>query len=120
MALQHVVLFSFPRELSADNDAALRAQVASWPKEIGGMTALRLGRDLTGERTRGYTRLLYMEFDDVDGLRRYQEHPVHQSFHRWLVERDCTPLAFDYSINGDTDLMASSTESTEGREEARR
>ena len=120
MALQHVVLFSFPQELSADDGADMRAQVASWPREIGGMNQLRFGSDLTGARTRGYSRLLYMEFDDVDALKRYQEHPVHQAFHRWLMERDCTPLAFDYHINGDTDLMASSRGATEGSEEGAR
>jgi hypothetical protein len=120
MALQHVVLFSFPRELSAADDADMRAQVASWPGEIGGMNQLRFGSDLTGVRTRGYSRLLYMEFDGVDELKRYQQHPVHQAFHRWVMDRDCTPLAFDYFIDGDTDLMASSRGSTEHRQEANR
>jgi hypothetical protein len=118
MALQHIVLFSFPDELSADDDAAMRAQVASWPGEIGGMNRLRFGKDLTGERTRGYSRLLYMEFDGVDELRRYQQHPVHKAFHRWITERDCTPLAFDYFIDGDTDLMTDRRETTEPKEEA--
>jgi hypothetical protein len=118
MALQHVVLFSFPQELSTDDAAAMRAQVASWPSEIGGMNCLRLGNDLTGERTRGYSRLLYMEFDGLEELKRYQQHPVHQAFHRWVMERDCTPLAFDYFIDGDTELMANDRENTERKEEA--
>jgi Stress responsive A/B Barrel Domain len=119
MALQHVVLFSFLEELSTDDDAAMRAQVASWPSEIGGMNRLRFGGDLTGERTRGYSRLLYMEFDGIDELKRYQQHPVHQAFHRWLLERDCTPLAFDYFIDGDTDLMTKDRQNTDQRGEAR-
>lgn len=118
MALQHVVLFSFPDELSADDDAAMRAQVASWPREIGGMNRLRLGKDLTGERTRGYSRLLYMEFDGIDELKRYQQHPVHQAFNRWVLERHCTPLAFDYFIDGDTEFIPTDRENTERREEA--
>jgi hypothetical protein len=118
MALQHIVLFSFPEELSADDDVALRAQVASWPSEIGGMNRLRFGKDLTGERTRGYSRLLYMEFDGLEELKRYQQHPVHQAFHRWVLERDCTPLAFDYFIDGDTDLMTNDRDLTERKEEA--
>jgi hypothetical protein len=106
MALQHVVLFSFPDDLSDGDAADMRSQVAAWPDKIGGMTALRFGSDLTGERTRGYSRLLYMEFEDVDALKRYQQHPVHQAFHAWIVERRCTPLAFDYFIDDQTDLMA--------------
>ncbi len=105
MSLQHVVLFSFPQELSDADDADMRAQVASWPDEIGGMTRLRFGADLTGTRTRGYSRLLYMEFAGQPELKQYQQHPVHQAFHRWVMERECTPLAFDYYIDGDTVLM---------------
>jgi hypothetical protein len=119
VALQHVVLFSFPQELSANDSAAMRAQVASWPREIGGMNRLRFGGDLTGERSRGYSRLLYMEFDGIDELKRYQQHPVHQAFHRWVLERDCTPLAFDYFIDNDSDLMTTDRETPEQREEAR-
>ena len=65
MALQHVVLFSFPRPLSADEEAEMRAMVASWPDKIGLMDKCRFGTDLTGQRTRGYTQLLYTEFADV-------------------------------------------------------
>jgi hypothetical protein len=106
MTLQHIVLFAFPQELSDTDGADMLAQVASWPSEIGGMAALRLGGDLTGDRTRGYSRLLYMEFDGTDALKRYQAHPVHKAFQLWLAERSCTPLAFDYFIDGQTDLMA--------------
>ncbi len=62
MALQHIVLFSFPRPLSADEEAEMRAMVASWPDQIGLMDKCRFGTDLTGARTRGYTQLLYTEF----------------------------------------------------------
>jgi len=30
---------------------------------------------------------------------------VHQQFLAWIVERDCTPLAFDYYLDGQTVLM---------------
>jgi hypothetical protein len=106
VALQHVVLFSFPRPLSADEEAEMRAMVASWPDKIGLMDKCRFGTDLTGQRTRGYTQLLYTEFADVETLGRYQAHPVHQQFLSWIMERDCTPLAFDYHLEEGTVLMA--------------
>jgi hypothetical protein len=106
MTLQHIVLFSFPRELSEDEAADMRAMVASWPSEIGLMTKCRFGPDLTGERTRGYGYLLYTEFPDTETLRRYQDHPVHVAFRDWIVERDCTPLAFDYYLDETTVLAA--------------
>jgi hypothetical protein len=106
VTVQHIVLFSFPRELSAGEAADMRAMVASWPAEIGLMTKCRFGTDLTGARTRGYPYLLYTEFPDVSALESYRAHPVHQQFLAWLTERDCTPLAFDYHLDGHTVLMA--------------
>jgi len=106
VSLQHIVLFSFPRELSEEEAAAMRAMVASWPSEIGLMTRCRFGTDLTGKRNRGYEYLLYTEFPDADTLREYQGHPVHVRFLDWITERDCTPLVFDYHLDDGTVLMA--------------
>ena len=105
MTLQHIVLFSFPRELSEDEAGQMRAMVASWPSEFGLMTKCRFGTDLTGARTRGYGYLLYTEFPDVAALNEYRAHPVHQRFLNWLMERDCTPLAFDYHLDSRAVLM---------------
>jgi hypothetical protein len=105
VSLQHVVLFSFPEELSEQDAAGMRSQVAAWPEAIGGISRLRFGSDLTGARTNGYCRLLYMEFAGTDELLAYQRHPVHQAFHGWLVERNCTPLAFDYVLDDSTVLI---------------
>jgi hypothetical protein len=106
MTLQHVVLFSFPRELSEDEVAQMWQMVGSWPKEIGLMTKCRLGTDITGARNRGYGYLLYTEFPDVESLNAYRAHPVHVQFNDWIIERDCTPLAFDYLLDERTVLMA--------------
>jgi Stress responsive A/B Barrel Domain len=106
MALQHIVLFSFPRPLDAGEEEQMRAMIASWPREIGLLTKVRFGRDITGARTRGYDYLLYSECADMDTLERYRAHPVHQQFLKWIMERDCTPLAFDYYLDEKTVLAA--------------
>jgi hypothetical protein len=98
MTLQHVVLFAFPEDLDEAGAADMRGQVQAWPEAIGGINVLRFGTDLTGARTRGHQYLLYMEFDDETALRAYQQHPVHQRFLAWILDRDCTPLAFDYEL----------------------
>lgn len=90
---------SFPTDLSEAEDAALRAMVGSWPTEIGTMSAARVGRDLTGERSRGYQYLLYTVFPDERTLTEYVAHPVHQQLVRWLDERQCQRLAFDCFID---------------------
>jgi Stress responsive A/B Barrel Domain len=105
MTLQHIVLFSFPEPLSAADQAEMRKMIASWPAAIGLMSKCRFGTDLTGERTRGYSQLLYMEFPSFDMLREYQAHPVHQEFVAWIRARNCTALAFDYYLDSDTMLM---------------
>lgn len=106
MTLQHIVLFSFPRPLTAGEEEQMRAMVASWPKEIGLMTKCRFGTDITGARSRGYGYLLYTEFADMETMTRYRDHPVHQRFFDWIMERDCTPLAFDYYLDSSTVLAA--------------
>jgi Stress responsive A/B Barrel Domain len=106
MTLQHIVLFSFPRDLTHDEIAQMREMVGSWPKEIGLMTKCRFGADLTGARSRGYWYLLYTEFPDLDTMNTYRAHPVHVQFNNWLIERDCTPLVVDYLLDEHTVLMA--------------
>lgn len=102
MTVQHIVLFSYPQELSDVDAAEMRRQVEAWPTVIPGFRALRFGRDLTDERTRGYQYLLFTEFDDLEALRTYQQHPIHQEFLAWVMERECTPLAFDYHLDDQT------------------
>jgi hypothetical protein len=82
----------------------MRDMVASWPAEIGLMSKCRFGTDVTGARTRGYDYLLFTEFPDLETMERYREHPVHQRFLAWLIERECTPLAFDYYLDERTVL----------------
>lgn len=108
MTLQHVVLFSFPEELSDADWAEMQRQVRAWPDEIGGLPVIRLGPSVSLERTRGYQYLLYMEVADLDALVRYQKHPVHQHFLRWVTDRSCTALAFDYFIDEQTVIAGSS------------
>jgi hypothetical protein len=103
--LQHVVLFSFPQDLSDGDWADMQRQVRSWPTEIGGIDTIRLGTSLNTERTRGYQYLLFMEVADVDALVSYQQHPVHKQFLQWVLDRDCTPLAFDYYLNEETVVL---------------
>lgn len=113
MTVQHVVLFSYPDELSADDADEMRRQVIGWRDAIPGIRALRFGRDLTDARTRGYQYLLYMEFDTLDDLEAYRAHPVHQQFFAWITERNCTPLAFDYHLTDDTVFLPAPAAGTE-------
>lgn len=46
-----------------------------------------------------------MEVADLDALVAYQQHPVHRDFLQWVLDRDCTPLAFDYHLDADTVVL---------------
>jgi hypothetical protein len=94
-AIQHVVLFRFPRELTRDEEEEALGQIRSWPAQIGGFTKLRFGRDLTGDRSQGYQYLPFTEFESEQALAAYHPHPVHQRFSRWVADRGCETLAVD-------------------------
>jgi hypothetical protein len=102
MTLQHVVLFKYPEGTDQELLDELRERVRAWPDIIPGIEVLRLGADLTGERTRGHQLLLYMEFATQDTLVAYQTHPHHQEFLAWVLAHDCQPLAFDYFLDEST------------------
>ncbi len=104
--LQHVVLLGFPTALSEAEDGELRALVFAFPREIATMSDCRIGSDLTGERTRGYQYLLHTVFPDEQALADYVVHPAHQRLVRFLDERDCQRLAFDYYLDSSTDALA--------------
>jgi hypothetical protein len=103
--LQHVVLFSFPDEPTAEQARDIRSYIAEWPDAIPGIRALRFGAPLFTDRNRGYQFLLYMEFDSVDDMRSYQAHPVHQKFLAWVIDNKITPLAFDFFLDEEAVLL---------------
>jgi Stress responsive A/B Barrel Domain len=103
--LQHVVLFSFPAQPTAEQAGEIRSYIREWPGTIPGIRALRFGEALFAERTRGYQYLLYMEFDSAEELRSYQAHPVHQKFLAWVIDNNITPLAFDYLLTEEAVLL---------------
>jgi hypothetical protein len=96
---------SFPRDLSVEEADRMREIVHSFPERIGTMTECRIGADLTGARTHGYQYLLYTVFSDAEALATYVAHPRHQELVRFLDERDCQRLAFDYYLDETTDAF---------------
>jgi len=100
--VQHIVLFRFPQPLTEDEERWMRDQIRRWPSEIGGLTKLRLGTDVTGARNRGYQYLLFTEFETNDRLQQYFPHPVHRVFGDWVAEKKCEVLAFDYPLSDQT------------------
>ena len=97
--VQHVVLFRFPGELPAEEEAEMFEQVRRWPETISGFTGLRLGRDVSG-RSAGYQYLLLAEFESEDVHRAYYSQPAHQAFSDWVFSRGCEVIRMDYPLDG--------------------
>jgi hypothetical protein len=105
VSLQHVVLFAFPEKLGAEEEAEMGRQVAAWPEAIGGISALRFGSALSADYAQGYQYLLFMEFPDQAAYEQYLGHQDHLAFGAWIMERKCTPLVFDYALDGTTVIV---------------
>ncbi len=100
--ISHVVLFKPRADLSA---AARRRLVAAFGRairEIPGVRAARIGRRVsTGA---GYEAampdtadyLVALDFDDVEGVRRYLAHPAHADLGRRFGESTSARLVFDF------------------------
>jgi stress responsive alpha/beta barrel protein len=97
-AFQHVVLFRFPEELSEDEQRDMASQVRAWAGEVPGLVGLRFGADVSG-RSGGWQYLLFTEFQDDDTHRAYYDHPLHQAFSKWVFDRNCEVVRFDYPLN---------------------
>ena len=104
----HVVLFSPRPELSdADRDALLEAlETAS--KNIPSIKRLRVGKrvkhSLPGyEQMMGddYEFAVFIEFEDVEGLKAYLQHPAHAAAGHHFMASASKALAYDYEVATD-------------------
>jgi heme-degrading monooxygenase HmoA len=102
--VQHVVLFRFPRELSAEEEQEMFARVSAWPDNIAGFTGLRFGKDVSG-RSGGFSYLLLTEFRDEDAHQAYYSHPDHVAFSEWVFGRDPEVIRVDYPLTSETLLL---------------
>ena len=102
--VSHVVLFKPKPYLAADQRGALVESFSRALREIPSIRHSRVGRRVT--HGRGYEQLMHvdyeymavLEFDDIDGLKAYLEHPAHAE----LAERFFTAfeaaLMYDFEV----------------------
>jgi hypothetical protein len=99
--VQHVVLFKFPRALSAEEEREMFEHVRGWPGSISGFTGLRFGRDVSG-RSGGFDYLLLTEFESEEAHQAYYSQPAHVAFSDWVFNLGCEVIRIDYSLNDRT------------------
>ncbi len=98
---QHVVLFKFAGELSAEEETEMFERVRKWPETIPGFTGLRFGKDVSG-RSSGFGYLLLTEFESEEAHQAYYKQPAHVAFSEWVFAKGCEVIRVDYPLNEET------------------
>ena len=78
--LTHVVSFTFT---DAEDRHEAKARLEALPSQIEAIGTLTAGLDVLGDPGASHL-VLITTHDDVDGLRSYQTHPVHEGFAAWV------------------------------------
>lgn len=102
----HVVLFTPRPDLSDADRTAVMAALESASKNIPSIKRLRIGRRVKHSLP-GYEQIMrddyeYMvmiEFDDVEGLKSYLQHPAHSAAGHHFTASASKALAYDYEIS---------------------
>ncbi len=101
----HVVLFSPRPDLSDADRTALLAALESASTNIPSIKRLRVGRRVKHSLP-GYEQMMredyeyavFIEFDDLEGLKSYLQHPAHAAAGHHFMASASTALAYDYEI----------------------
>jgi len=104
----HVVLFSPRPDLSAADRASLLEALASASKSIPSIKRLRVGTRVKHSLP-GYEQMMrddyeyavFIEFDDVEGLKAYLQHPAHTAAGHHFTASASKSLAYDYEVATD-------------------
>ncbi|OQR86571.1 stress protein [Achlya hypogyna] len=76
--MEHVVLFKWKADASADAIATVGAGLVAMKDKIPGVMDLAYGQDFTVARAKGFTHMLVVRLTSREMLPGYAEHPEHQ------------------------------------------
>ena len=100
----HLVLFKPRTALDAAGRRRLAAALSDAIQQIPSVRRVRVGRRVTHGRPYehlmriDYTHAAMLEFDDVDGLKAYLEHPAHEQLAIRFFEAFEEALMYDYDV----------------------
>jgi hypothetical protein len=101
----HVVLFRPRADLPESARATLARAFADALREIPAVRRARVGRRVTHGRgyesmmRANYSHIAMLEFDDLDGLKTYLEHPAHQELGTRFYETFEEGLIYDFELD---------------------
>ena len=95
--IEHILFWQFTdrakAEGAAEKLAYLQQRFAALPERIEGLQGLRLLPNVNGGP---YDLALIAEFDSMEAVRRYQQHPLHldiqQTAKNWVTGRACVDV----------------------------
>ncbi|MGD9956141.1 MAG: Dabb family protein [Candidatus Nanopelagicales bacterium] len=90
--LTHVVSFTLADPADAPE---AKARIEALGPQIEAIRTITAGVDMLGDPGAAHV-VLISTHDDVEGLRAYQEHPVHQEFGAWIRERTAAKTVVDF------------------------
>ena len=101
----HVVLFSPRPDLSPSDRTAVLDALQSAAKNIPSIKGLRVGKRVKHSLP-GYEQMMrddyeyavMIEFDDVEGLKAYLQHPAHVAAGHHFTASAAKALAYDYEV----------------------
>jgi len=107
--IAHIVLFRLRPEVSMEERRAL---IEAWSAALNDIPAIRRARVgrrvLIGRSYESLTRLDFpyaavLEFDDIDALRAYLDHPAHETMATRLFAAIADTLIYDFEMSADVE-----------------
>ncbi|KAL9649016.1 hypothetical protein ABK040_008394 [Willaertia magna] len=75
-SVEHVVFFKL-KDISEEQERSLKEQVEQLVNKIDGVLSIVFGRNISPERSQGYTHALRATFQSKEIIKIYAEHPEH-------------------------------------------
>jgi hypothetical protein len=90
--LTHVVSFTLIDPADAPET---KERIEALGPQIEAIRSITAGIDMLGDPGAAHV-VLISTHDDVEGLRAYQEHPIHQEFGAWIKDRMAAKAVVDF------------------------
>ena len=103
--IAHTVLFQPGPSVGPETKAAILDSLTRAIRQCPTVRACRIGRRIRHglhgyeqQMREDYQYLLVVEFDDIEGLRAYLEHPAHNAIGGFFTSAASASLAYDYEM----------------------
>lgn len=103
--ITHTVLFQPGPSVGPETKIAILENLTRAIRQCPTVRACRIGRRVRHGRPgyeqqmrEDYQYLLLLDFDNIDGLRAYLEHPAHKTIGGFFTSAAAASLAYDYEV----------------------